>query len=498
MVIATGAGMLGVALFMFALVAFPPSAQAFHQPEELHGYGWSSTIGWIGFNCADTAVCSAFPNLKVIKTGDTLSGFAWSSFIGWITFTPVSPYPEAPLQSARFSGDTITGWARACNVFASGCSGTLRPDSERGGWDGWIKLSGVAQNGGSYGVQLGADGKFTGFSWGADVVQWIDWSKVTLTREPAPLAPTAVAPSCSAGIGKIQVSWTAVSGATKYRVYRGATANFTPATALGEVTTTSFTDTSGLAPGTTYYYRISAGDGVSWSEFSPASSGTTPSEACPDLIVEPLSIEVISTDATPLVYDATKVPSNTPIRFRAKIKNIGGGTGVTFKNQFTLDGTTIKPLLGIPINGLGASLSTTITMSILDAWTSTVGPHTIQVCADRPPDNGKGLVIDESSETNNCLTLPFTVIPPTPLTATLEARRSGSSDIFKQDYIIIPYGQKPELRWTTGGTPSTCTGKVDWSGNKAPAGGTEILTLPTLGQKGNPFEYSFKVECVRP
>lgn len=34
----------------------------------------------------------------------------------------------------------VTGWARACSVFESGCSGTLKSDNERGGWDGWIKM----------------------------------------------------------------------------------------------------------------------------------------------------------------------------------------------------------------------------------------------------------------------------------------------------------------------------------------------------------------------
>ena len=54
------------------------------------------------------------------------------------------------------------------------------------------------------------------------------------------------------------ISWSAQSGATGYRVVRGATSNFANSSILVEtVTGTSYTDTTGTA-GKTYYYKVFA------------------------------------------------------------------------------------------------------------------------------------------------------------------------------------------------------------------------------------------------
>lgn len=53
-------------------------------------------------------------------------------------------------------------------------------------WDGWIKLSGIAADGSSYGVTLDiisgspTENKFSGYAWGSDVVGWIDFGASTL------------------------------------------------------------------------------------------------------------------------------------------------------------------------------------------------------------------------------------------------------------------------------------------------------------------------------
>jgi len=83
-------------------------------------------------------------------------GWAWSENIGWISFSPAGSYPETPNYSAYAdlpglgqicpggaAGDyKVCGWARACSVFNSGCSGTL--NTNRGDWDGWIKLYNIS------------------------------------------------------------------------------------------------------------------------------------------------------------------------------------------------------------------------------------------------------------------------------------------------------------------------------------------------------------------
>jgi hypothetical protein len=72
----------------------------------------------------------------------------------------------------------MKGWARACSVFADpiACQGTLANDIYRGGWDGFISLSGVAKDGSSYGVVSSTNGTtVTGYAWGSDVVGWVQF-----------------------------------------------------------------------------------------------------------------------------------------------------------------------------------------------------------------------------------------------------------------------------------------------------------------------------------
>jgi uncharacterized protein (TIGR02145 family) len=73
-----------------------------------------------------------------------------------------------------------------------------------------------------------------------------------ITAPAAPTGVTATAPSSSSAA----VSWSAVSGAAGYYVYRGATASGTYSK-VANVTTASYTDTE-LSSGTIYYYKVSA------------------------------------------------------------------------------------------------------------------------------------------------------------------------------------------------------------------------------------------------
>ncbi|HSK81775.1 MAG TPA: hypothetical protein VLQ45_35315 [Thermoanaerobaculia bacterium] len=70
-----------------------------------------------------------------------------------------------------------------------------------------------------------------------------------------PAAPTGVSATAS-GANQINLSWSAVSGATEYRIFR-ATTSGGPYTQVGTSATTSFSDT-GLTCNTTYYYVIRA------------------------------------------------------------------------------------------------------------------------------------------------------------------------------------------------------------------------------------------------
>jgi hypothetical protein len=159
--------LLIVSLSVFTL-AYKVSATK-DNPADHNVWGWaySSNIGWISFNSCncDNGCDSAVPEdltsngsngcppagtkisnygVNIDKNTGELSGYAWSSNIGWITFNKdqLVNCPSGDCKAwTDFSKEPkeINGWARACSVFQSGCSGALK--TNRGDWDGWIKLN---------------------------------------------------------------------------------------------------------------------------------------------------------------------------------------------------------------------------------------------------------------------------------------------------------------------------------------------------------------------
>jgi|GEM_PF-4225828 len=132
-------------------------------------------LGWISFSNVTDGTAIPY---GVYVNGDTgeISGYAWSANGGWITFNTTdmiqcnyntgdhcpngvtNPHAQIALvisPSGTMTGTgKVTGWARMCSVFVSGCRGAVRPASETGGWDGWISLSGTTGGGGTYGWEF--------------------------------------------------------------------------------------------------------------------------------------------------------------------------------------------------------------------------------------------------------------------------------------------------------------------------------------------------------
>lgn len=132
--------------------------------DNLTGYAWSDTIGWISFNSTNEAGPTADYGVTVASDGD-MSGYAWSEHIGWISFNEAGcPSGTCAPHFDKVTG-AVTGWARA-----------LSPTSgiNTGGWDGWISLSGTATDGSPYGV-VASGTDWGGYAWGSDVVGWISF-----------------------------------------------------------------------------------------------------------------------------------------------------------------------------------------------------------------------------------------------------------------------------------------------------------------------------------
>lgn len=141
--------------------------------DNISGYAWSETIGWISMNSTSDGSATGY-GVKVATNGD-LSGYAWSENIGWISFNASDvggcPSGTCAPKLERTSGPNmgvVSGWARAVNA-----STTVNT----GGWDGWISLN-CANNGAcatsDYKVKA-TDCSWGGDAWGSDVVGWISF-----------------------------------------------------------------------------------------------------------------------------------------------------------------------------------------------------------------------------------------------------------------------------------------------------------------------------------
>ncbi|HMN19727.1 MAG TPA: hypothetical protein PKA31_04015 [Candidatus Moranbacteria bacterium] len=164
--------------------------------------GNESGLGWISMSGANYGV--------TIPSGDgPLGGYAWSENAGWIDFAPAGPYPQAPNFAARRNGDILEGWARIVSIAQASAVGNS------GGWQGWIKLSGTAQNGTSYGISINpVTRSLGGYAW-SDELGAIDFSKASINPQyelsvsvgNGTVTSTPAGISCNSGVGVCQVSF---------------------------------------------------------------------------------------------------------------------------------------------------------------------------------------------------------------------------------------------------------------------------------------------------
>jgi hypothetical protein len=97
-------------------------------------------------------------------------------------------------------------------------------------------------------------------------------------------APSGVSATKRTYTDKVRITWSAVSSATGYEVWRNTSSDSATATKIGSATSTTFDDTTAVAE-TTYYYWVKATNSVSTSAFSASDTGIrkqeTPAPAAP-------------------------------------------------------------------------------------------------------------------------------------------------------------------------------------------------------------------------
>ncbi len=143
--------------------------------DNVSGYAWSESVGWISFNCSDDSSCNTIDyGVDIDPATGNFSGNAWSENIGWISFDrsdtgapPAEPYQgESETIIANYDSGTenITGWAKILVL----------------GDDGWIKLRKFSSDTGpDYGVSIASStGDFSGWAWngGAGGIGWVSFN----------------------------------------------------------------------------------------------------------------------------------------------------------------------------------------------------------------------------------------------------------------------------------------------------------------------------------
>ncbi|NOU95765.1 hypothetical protein GC093_21435 [Paenibacillus sp. LMG 31456] len=169
------------------------------------------------------------------------------------TATPQKPQPPAKptgLTAAAQNSQVILNW----NAAAGAQSYTVKYATTSGG--PYTPVTGIASN--SYTVTGLTNNTTYYFTVSAvnDVGPSGDTTEVQAipVQSPPPLPPTGV--KATAADAKVNVSWSAVNGATSYNVKRSTDGqNFT--TVATGVTATNYTN-NGLTNGTTYYYVVTA------------------------------------------------------------------------------------------------------------------------------------------------------------------------------------------------------------------------------------------------
>ncbi len=311
--------------------------------ENISGWAWSENIGWVSFNslncdgdgngfsdgtpnCPPAGTTIANYGVNVDFLTGAFSGYAWSENIGWITFnsSELGGCPTLPCEARLAVDNTVSGWARACAVFLTGCSGALDPN--RGGWEGWIKLRGLTTEAipTEYGVSRNTipdPDEFEGWAWSDNVISWISFNR--LNCDPG-------GDGSSDGIGACPPLGTPISD---YKVFITGPVNQPPSATALPVTAGdycsppsppiflnwAYSDPDDVPPGTDPQsaYQVQIDDD---SNLDPDPLDTTPPRGCPN----PTSEKVLSSSETcvpiglsfnttyfwrVMVWDSTDTPS---------------------------------------------------------------------------------------------------------------------------------------------------------------------------------------------
>jgi len=231
------------------------------------GYSFTTTSYTQGVVTFTTGATNTSATVSFYNGGSATSAYG-DDFILCVSSTTAPPAPTG-LGATAGNGQVALSWtassgATSYNVYRGTSSGGESTTAIATGIAGLSYTNTGLTNGTHYYFKVAAVNTVgtSGYS-----------NEASATPAGPPAAPTGLA--AVPGNAQISLSWSASSGATSYRVYRGTTAGGESTTAVATgITTTSYTNT-GLTNSTTYYYKVAAVNAVGTSGYSNEAT-TTP------------------------------------------------------------------------------------------------------------------------------------------------------------------------------------------------------------------------------
>ena len=170
---------------------------------------------------------------------------------------------------------------------------------------------------------------------------------VTLLISPSSI-PAAPVVTATAGNASVQLSWSAPSNGgsaiTGYNVYRGTSPGGESSTAIASPSSTSYNDT-GLTNGTTYYYKVSAVNGVGEGSQSNEASATPVAPCVPTTTAcAPVLTATGGSNVVHLSWTVPAAPPSYPISYYYILRSTTSGneaiTSLSYSNTYDDFGVT--------------------------------------------------------------------------------------------------------------------------------------------------------------
>ncbi len=311
-----------------------------YRVQRLNGTSWSTVNYPTATSYVDTNVTAGTTyKYRVLAYVNNV----WSDYSASVSATPTASTTPQNVKAVAGDGKITISW--------SSVSGATKYRVQRLNGASWSTVNyPTATSYTDTGLTNGTTYKYRVLAYVNNA--WSTASSVVSATPTASTTPQNV--KATAGDGKITISWSAVSGATKYRVQR---LNGTTWSTINYPTATSYTDT-GLTNGTTYKYRVLAYVNNVWSAYSASVSAT------PTASTTPQNVKAVAGDGK-ITISWSAVSGATKYRVQrlngTSWSTVNYPTATSYTDTGLTNGTTYKYRVLAYVNGAWSTASVVVT-----------------------------------------------------------------------------------------------------------------------------------------